>query len=194
MSLTRRLADSLQNLYEAHRVPETWGTPSVSRPVFQALRIQGFRAGWRELTTRLERVGMPGLSVAQKILALVSGVCLVTLADHFMSSEKKPPITHRAKRAFSPRAWKPAVLLYTFGAELLVAANESGGGGGGSWRDSDVSYEYTQNPDGSWSTKWYNESTEVEATSRPDEGDGATTPPGQWDTWDETDDPPPGTS
>lgn len=193
MKLAKRMADYLQNLYENHRVPETWGTPTVSRYVFQALRTQGFPAGWRELTQRLKHVGLPHLSVSQKIMALLTGVGLVTLADRLMPNEERPQITRRAKRVFSPSAWKPAVVLYTLGATLLVAANESGdGGSGGNWGDAD--YEYTQNPDGSWSTKWLNESTEVETTSREDEGDGFTTKPGQWDNWDETDDSPPGRS
>ncbi len=182
--LSRRAANFLQNLYEHHRVPETWGTPEISRYVFQAVRTQGFLAGWRELTRRLQAVGLPGLSTTQKILALVGGISLVTLADRFLPHEEKRPITHRARRTFSSQAWKPAVVLYTLGAALLVAANEREGGGGGRWRGT-VEGGYGD----------IGETTEVEATHRPDEEDGASTrwdPGAVLDEWDETDDPPSG--
>lgn len=181
--LSRRVATFLQNLYENHRVPETWDTPEVSRYVFQAVRTQGFLAGWRELTRRLQSVGLPGLATTQKILALVGGISLVTLADRFLPHEEKQPITHRVRRTFSPSACKLAVLLYTLGAALLVAANERRDGSG-DWRGT-VGGGYGD----------IGETTELAATNRPDEEDGASTRWGRGavlDEWDETDDPPSG--
>jgi protein-L-isoaspartate(D-aspartate) O-methyltransferase len=71
------VANILQRFYEAHRVAETWGTPSVSCPVFDALRHRGFRAAGRELTQRMRAVGYPELSRAEKILALVASLGFV---------------------------------------------------------------------------------------------------------------------
>jgi len=124
------VANMLQQHYERHRVPETWGTPSVSHPVFHVLRTRGFWQAGKELRQRIRQVGLPTFSTAEKIIALVTGVGLVTLADKLLQCEKKPAITCRAIRTFSPQAKKSAIVLYTLGAACLVAANERSDGGG----------------------------------------------------------------
>ena len=168
------VANRLQDHYETHRVPETWGTPSVSHYVFNTLRQDGFLAASKELSNRMRGVGIPELSIQEKIAALVVGIGLVTLANTLLSQGERPEIIRRESRTFSPGANKAAVLLYTLGATLLVAANEhqtgTGGegeeGNGGSWE---------QNPDGSWSRRYPDSdtSTEYRIYGRPDEGDGA---------------------
>lgn len=120
----RKMANALQRHYEAHRVPETWGSPSVSHYVFDALRHHGFLASARELIKRMRTVGLPRLSTAEKITALIAGIGLVTLADCLLPQEKQAPITHRSVRQFVPHANTFAVTLYVLGAALLVAANE----------------------------------------------------------------------
>lgn len=184
-------ADALQNLYEAHRVPETWGTPSVSQHVFRALRQRGFFEAGRELTRRVREVGVPELSTAEKIIALVTGIGLVLFADALLKDEAKPTITRRAARAFSPSARKSAVIIYTLGATLLVAANEgtpTGDGGVGG----------EENPDESWSAHYPGSetSTDYQAYERPDEADGGREiyNTDVFDDWSSEDDSSPGQS
>src|SRR5579875_2760636 len=75
------------------------------------------------------------------------------------------------------------LVVYSW-SSTLVAANEREGGGGGGWRGT-VEGGYGD----------IGETTEVEATHRPDEEDGAGErwdPGTVLDEWDETDDPPSG--
>lgn len=171
--LAGRIAESLQKLYESHRVPETWETPTVSRHVFHALRTRGFLAAGRELVKRLRAVGLPELSTAEKLLALVAGMGLVVLADILLKGEERPAITRRARRTFSPQAGKVAVAIYVLGASLLVAANERSpaGGGGGSAEGADEESD----SGGSSQTLSYpgaETSTDYRAYKRPDTEDG----------------------
>jgi hypothetical protein len=48
------VANTLQDVYEQNRVPETWGTPSVSHQTFETLRREGFWAAGRYVTRRLQ--------------------------------------------------------------------------------------------------------------------------------------------
>lgn len=192
--LTERLADRLQKLYEAHRVPETWGTPTVSSYVFHALRTRGFLAAGRELLRRLRTVGLPRLSTAEKLLALFAGLTLVVLADTLLRGEEQPVLTRRARRTFSPRAGKVAVAIYVLGASLLVAANERNTADGGGSAESGAG---EGDSDGSlWSLPYPGSatSTDYRAYTRPDTEDGGRGiyPTDAFDEWDEGDDSSPG--
>lgn len=70
--LATAVANRLQNWYEKHRIPETWGSPRVSRYVFDTLRQEGFWAAHKDVRRRLRRVGHPGLSVGQKLTTLLA--------------------------------------------------------------------------------------------------------------------------
>jgi hypothetical protein len=192
---TTTVANTLQKFYEAHRVPETWGTPTVSCYVFQVLRNKGFSAAAKDLFQRLQEVGKPNLSTFEKCTVLLLGVIMVGLADSFLKKEMKPTIVKQETRQFSQHAPKIPVMLYTLGAALLVAAND-GGRGYEDGSDSDRSGEYTRNADGSFSLHYAGseESTEYRAYHRPDEGDGGRDiyDTDAFDEWGSTDDPPSG--
>ena len=147
--MRKKIADWLQALYEANRVPETWGSPSVSRETFEQLRERGFFAAGRYLFGRLREVGRPEWSPARKFVALIVGIGLVVCVNAFLhtfTKERRPEVTAAGRRQFSPQVPAGAVLLYAIGASLLVAQNGeeiSGGGSGGGyegtgWDDSEA--------------------------------------------------------
>ena len=168
--IAMRVANVLQHLYEQNRIPETWGTPTVSRYVFDTLRTEGFLAARRDLLQRLRRVGKSDLSPLAKCAALLFGVMMVVIANLFLRTEERQPITHRDTRRFSARAPKLLVRLYMAGAALLVLANDDGGSSGGSsaWSEGS-SGNWERNEDGSYSMK---SSTEYRAYTQANSGDG----------------------
>lgn len=128
------VADHLQALYEQNRVPETWGSPSVSSQTFDTLRKDGFAAAARYLFRRLHEVGQPALSPAAKFLALIAGVGLVALVNAFLhtfTQERQPEVKAYGQCQFSAHAPAFAIALYVLVVALLVAANGEGEGGGG---------------------------------------------------------------
>lgn len=188
------VANRLQALYEQNRVPETWGSPSVSRETFDQLRTHGFVTTARYLFQRLREVGQPNLSPACKFFALISGVGLVALVNAFLhtfTQECRPAVKDYGKRRFSAHTPAFAVVLYAIGAALLVAANGSddmgGGGGGGS---DDHSFFGESSPD-ERGTGW-DGTTHYRAYGRRDEGDGGAGDPDQdnYDNLDTDDDDP----
>lgn len=172
--LATAVANRLQHLYEKHRIPETWGSPRVSRYVFDTLRQEGFWAAHKDVRRRLRWVGYPGLSVGQKLTALLAGVTMVALADTLLR-EKRLPVTRYGKQTFAASTPRSLVMLYTVGAALLVAAN----GGGESGLPPSFSDE---------------DSVEYYPYSRPDETDGQHGFYGTdaWDEWTRRDDSSPG--
>lgn len=101
------VADHLQSFYEQNRVPETWGSPSVSSQIFDTLRKDGFAAAARYLFRRLHEVGQPTLSPAAKFLALIGGVGLVALVNSFLhtfTQERRPEVKAHGQRKFSAHA------------------------------------------------------------------------------------------
>ncbi|GCE50616.1 hypothetical protein EI42_06339 [Thermosporothrix hazakensis] len=56
--MSKKIADWLQVLYEVNRIPETWGSTSVSHETFEQLREQGFFAAGRYLFGRIREVGV----------------------------------------------------------------------------------------------------------------------------------------
>jgi len=144
--MRKKIADWLQVLYEANRVPETWGSPSVSRETFEQLRERGFFAAGRYLWQRLHEVGRPEWSPARKFVALIVGISLVVCVNAFLhtfTKERRPEVMAAGRRQFSPQVPAGAVLLYAIGAGLLVAQNGEeisggGGGSGGGWDDSEA--------------------------------------------------------
>jgi DNA-binding XRE family transcriptional regulator len=159
------VANTLQSIYENNRVCETWGSPSVSRQTFNRLRREGFWVAGGYVMQRLQETGRPELSLVEKLVALVAGITIVTVANIFLQREKRPEMTIGEVRRFSPQAPKFPVAFYTFGAALLVAASgggSSGGGGGG-----------VEEGDESWSYPGSDTSIDYRAYSRPDEEDRA---------------------
>ncbi|MBV9019925.1 MAG: hypothetical protein JOZ71_04360 [Ktedonobacteraceae bacterium] len=165
--LATLVANTLQRVYEHNRVPETWGTASVSRPTFDTLRREGFWATARYVTQRLQTTGWPWLSSNEKLTALLAGVTLVTLANTLLKREQRPEMMVRQIRRFSPHAPKFPVALYTLGATLLVAASGGGSGGGGGGGG-----DYDDDGGGGWSYPGSETSIDYRAYSRPDEEDG----------------------
>ncbi|MBV8821850.1 MAG: hypothetical protein JOZ71_01530 [Ktedonobacteraceae bacterium] len=172
------VATMAQRIYENNRVPETWGSPSVSRLTFERLRREGFWVAGRYLLQRLQETGRSDLSTVEKLTALMAGVIIVTLANTFLRQEQRPKITVRAARTFSSRAPKFPVALYTLGATLLVAASGGGSGGG----DGGGGEEEGERD---WSYPGSETSTDYQAYRRPDEDDGRRKRwnPDDWDDW-----------
>ncbi|HLZ55687.1 MAG TPA: hypothetical protein VKR06_01965 [Ktedonosporobacter sp.] len=164
--LARLVADKLQSLYEANRICETWGSPSVSQPTFTVMRERGFWRAYCYLLQRLQETGHPSLSPATKLTALVGGVTMVTIANRFLRAERKPATMVHATRTFSRSAPLIPVALYTVGATLLVAA--SNGGGGGSDDGDDGGDDGGRRPDYPGSET----SVDYRGYEQPDKGDG----------------------
>jgi hypothetical protein len=157
------VAEKLQGIYEHNRVPETWGSSSVSRPTFARLRREGFWGAGRYLLQRLQETGRPDLSTVEKLTALLAGVSMVTLANTCLKQEPRPKMTVRAARTFSSQAPNIPVVLYTLGAALLVAASGGGSGGGGGGGEEEGERD--------WSYPGSETSTDYRVYRRPDEED-----------------------
>lgn len=122
-------ANLLQWFYEANRVPETWGSPSVSRQTFAILSEQGFWSALRYLFGRLRTVGSTRHTPMTKFFALAAGVILVAMVNLLarrLFGEEHPEVTRYEKRTFSVHVPKGLIALYALGAGLLVLANGEG--------------------------------------------------------------------
>lgn len=127
-SIPHPLIDNLQRVYEDHRVPETWHTPSTSHGFFDTWRNDGLVAAGKYLVAKEQVLGDPSLSPAKRIGALGLGVAAVVVADKLIGHKNAQPGQPEG-RVFGKTA--RAAALYAGGVALLLAANEGQSSGGG---------------------------------------------------------------